>query len=94
MKELTKQTHTAQQIDVKRKIFEFKKAVAEGDIEKRRRAEIELREAFEELGLDEELAKYLIAHIKRAAEIEKAYEEKSKLMQEVREIIRELARKV
>jgi alcohol dehydrogenase YqhD (iron-dependent ADH family) len=88
MKELTKQ------IDVKRKIFNFKQAVAEGDIEKRRKAEIELREAFEELGLGEELTKYLIAHIKRAVEVEQAYEKQCKIMQEVRETLRELARKV
>jgi hypothetical protein len=81
-------------IDVMKKIFNFKQAVAGSDIEKRRRAEIELREVFEKFGLGEELTKYLIAHIKRAAEIEKAYEKQCKLMQEVRETIRELARKV
>jgi alcohol dehydrogenase YqhD (iron-dependent ADH family) len=81
-------------IGVIKKIINFKQAVAEGDIEKRRKAEEELREVFEELGLGEKLTEYLIAHIKRAVEIEKAYEEKSKLMQEVRETIRELARKV
>jgi len=80
--------------DVKLKIFRFKQAVAEGDIEKRRKAEEGLREAFRDIGLDEELIKYLIAHIKRSAEIEKAYEEKCKLMQEVRETIRRLAEKV
>jgi len=81
-------------IDVMKKILEFEKAVAEGDTEKRRKAKEELREVFEKLGLGEELTKYLIAHIKRAAEIEKAYEKQCKLMQEVRETIRELARKV
>jgi hypothetical protein len=80
--------------DVKLKIFKFKQAVAEGDFEKRRQAEAELREGFKNLGLDEELIKYLVAHIKRLAELEKAYEEKCKLMQEVRETIRELARKI
>jgi alcohol dehydrogenase YqhD (iron-dependent ADH family) len=87
-------TQTAQQIDAMKKILEFKKAVAEGDIEERRKAEMELREAFEEIGLGEKLTEYLIAHIKRAVEIEKAYEEKCKLMQDVRETIRELARRV
>jgi len=76
------------------KIINFKQAVAEGDIEKRRETEEELREAFRDIGLDEELIKYLVAHIKRLAELEKAYEEKCKLMQEVRETIRRLAEKV
>ncbi len=80
--------------DVRLKIFNFTQAVANGDIEKRRKAEEELREAFRKLGIDEELTKYLIAHFKRAAEIEKAYEEKCKLMREVRETIRRLAEKV
>jgi hypothetical protein len=80
--------------DVKVKIIRFEQAVAEGDIEKRRKAEEELREAFKDIGLNEELIKYLIAHFKRAAQTEKAYEEQCKLMQEVRETIRELARKV
>jgi len=80
--------------DVKLKIFRFKEAVAEGDIEERRKAEADLREAFRDIGLDEELIKYLIAHLKRSVEIEKAYEEKCKLMQEVRETIRRLAEKV
>jgi len=80
--------------DVKLKIFRFKQAVAEGDFEKKRKAEEGLREAFRDIGLDEELIKYLIAHIKRSVEIEKAYEEKCKLMQEVRETIRRLAEKV
>ena len=81
-------------VDVKLKILRFKQAVAEGDFEKRRQSEVELRAAFKDIGLDEELIKYLVAHIKRLAELEKAYEEKCKLMQEVRETIRELARKV
>jgi coenzyme F420-reducing hydrogenase alpha subunit len=81
-------------IDVIKKIINFKQAVAEGDTEKRRKAKEELIEAFEEFGLGEELTKYLIVHIKRAVEIEKAYEKQCKLMQEVRETIRELARKV
>jgi hypothetical protein len=76
------------------KIGRFKQAVAEGDIERRSKAEEELREAFEDIGLDEKLIKYLIAHFKRATEIEKAYEEKCRLLHEVRETIRELARKV
>jgi len=76
------------------KIINFKKAVAEGDIDKRRETEEELREAFRDIGLDEELIKYLVAHFKRSTEIEKAYEEKCKLMQEVRETIRRLAEKV
>ena len=80
--------------DVKLKILRFKHAVAEGDFEKRRQSEVELREAFKDIGLDEELIKYLVAHIKRLAELEKAYEEKCKLMQEVRETIRRLAEKV
>jgi hypothetical protein len=80
--------------DVNLKIFRFKQAVAEGDIEERRIAKEELREAFEEIGLDEELIKYLIAHLQRSVEIEKAYEEKCKILHEVRETIRELAGKV
>jgi len=80
--------------DVKLKMLRFKQAVAEGDFEKRKQAETELRESFKNLGLGEELIKYLVAHIKRLAELEKAYEEQCKLMQEVRETIRELARKV
>jgi hypothetical protein len=44
--------------------------------------------------LAEKLIKYLIAHFKRSTEIEKAYEEKCRLLHEVRETIRELARKV
>ncbi|MFZ8785695.1 hypothetical protein [Thermocrinis sp.] len=76
------------------KIINFKKAVAEGDIEKRRETEEELREAFRDAGLDEELIKYLVSHFRRATEIEKAYEGKCKLMQEVRETIRRLAEKV
>jgi len=80
--------------DVKLKILRFKQAVAEGDIEKRSKAEMELREALETLGLDNELIKYLVAHFKRATEVEKAYEEKCQLMQEVRETIRRLAGKV
>jgi hypothetical protein len=101
MKELTQQTQTAQQnqerngaMDVMLKIFRFKNAVAEGDFEKRGQVEVELRKAFKDIGLDEELIKYLIAHFKRATEIEKAYEEQCKLMQEVRETIRRLAEKV
>ncbi len=101
MKELSQQTQTAQQnqerngaIDVILKIVQFKQAVAEGDIEKRWKAEEELREAFEGLGLDEKLVKYLIAHFKRAVEVEKAYERKCEVMQEVRETIRRLAEKV
>ena len=93
MKELTQQTQGGQ-FAVIHKIVKFKQAVAEGDIEKRRKAEKELREAFEDIGLGEELIKYLIAHFKRATEIEKAYEEKCRVLQEVRETIRELARKV
>jgi hypothetical protein len=81
-------------VDVKLKILRFKQAVAEGDFEKRKQSEEELREAFRDIGLDEELIKYLIAHFKRATEIEKAYEEKCKLMQEVRETMRRLAEKV
>jgi len=81
-------------VDVKLKILRFKQAVAEGDFEKRRQSEVELRAAFKDIGLDEELIKYLVAHIKRLAELEKAYEEKCKLMQEVRETIRRLAEKV
>jgi hypothetical protein len=80
--------------DVKLKILRFKQAVEEGDFEKRRQTEAELREGFKNLGLDEELIKYLVAHIKRLAELEKAYEEKCRLLHEVRETIRELARKV
>jgi alcohol dehydrogenase YqhD (iron-dependent ADH family) len=95
-KEQAQQGNKTESMDeiVKRKIFNFKQAVAEGDIEERREAEVELREAFEEIGLGEELTKYLIAHIKRAVEVEKAYEKQCEIMQEVREIIRELARKV
>jgi hypothetical protein len=66
----------------------------EGDIEKRRKAEEELRVAFKDIGLDDELIKYLVAHIKRAAEIEKAYEKKCEILFEVRETIRELERKL
>jgi hypothetical protein len=80
--------------DVKLKILKFKQAVAEGDFEKRRQSEMELRAAFKDIGLDEELIKYLIAHIKRLAELEKAYERQCEIMQEVRETIRELARKI
>jgi len=76
------------------KIINFKQAVAEGDIEKRRKAEDELRRAFKDIGLDEELIKYLIAHFKRATEIEKAYEKKCEILGEVRETIRELAGKI
>jgi len=93
MEELTQKTHKAQR-DAILKIINFEKAVAKGDIEERRNAEAELREVFEALGLGEELIKYLIAHIKRAAEIEDAYKEKCDLLHEVRETIRELARKV
>jgi hypothetical protein len=60
--------------DVKLKILRFKQAVVEGDFERRRQTEAELRESFENLGLDEELIKYLVAHIKRLAELEKAYD--------------------
>jgi hypothetical protein len=38
--------------DVKVKIIRFEQAVAEGDIEKRRKAEEELREAFKDIGLE------------------------------------------
>jgi DNA-binding protein H-NS len=93
MKELTQQTQEGQ-LAVIHKIFKFKQAVVEGDIEKRSKAEAELREALEEIGLDERLIKYLIGHFKRSTEIEKAYEEKCRLLQEVRETIRELARRV
>jgi len=73
MRELTQQTQEIQ-LAVIHKIVKFKQAVAEGDIEKRRKAEEELREAFENIGLDEKLIKYLIAHFKRATEIEKPLE--------------------
>ncbi len=101
MKELSQQTQTVQQnqerngdVGVILKIVQFKQAVAEGDVEKRWKAEEGLREAFEGLGLDEKLVKYLIAHFKRAVEVEKAYERKCKILQEVRETIRRLAEKV
>jgi hypothetical protein len=68
--------------------------VANGDIEKSWKAEEELREAFEGLGLDEKLVKYLMAHFKRAVEVEKAYERQCEIMREVRETIRRLAEKV
>ncbi len=80
--------------DLRLKIFNFTQAVANGDIEKRRKAEEELREAFKDIGLDDELIKYLIAHLKRAVEVEKAYERQCEVMQEVRETIRRLAEKV
>jgi hypothetical protein len=80
--------------DVKLKILRFKQAIAEGDFERRRQAEAELIKGFKNLGLDEELIKYLVAHIKRLAELEKAYEEKCGILRELRETIRELARKI
>jgi hypothetical protein len=76
------------------KIISFKRAVREGDFERRRKAEEELRSAFREIGLEGKLVEYLIAHIKRATEIEKAYEEKCEILFEVRETIRELERKL
>jgi DNA repair exonuclease SbcCD ATPase subunit len=76
------------------KIISFKHAVREGDIDKKREAEEELKEAFRSIGLEEELIKYLVAHIKRATEIEEAYEKKCEILFEVRETIRELERKL
>jgi alcohol dehydrogenase YqhD (iron-dependent ADH family) len=76
------------------KIINLKYAVREGDFEKKREAELELREAFKEIGLEERLINYLVAHIKRATAIEKAYEEQCEFLSEVRETIRELARKL
>jgi len=97
-RELTGEAQQIQQgrrdTDVILKIIHFKKAVVERDIEKRREAEMELREAFKEIGLGEELIKYLVAHIKRSAQTEKAYEEKCEILREVRETIRRLAEKV
>jgi hypothetical protein len=55
---------------------------------------MELRKAFAQIGLDADLINYLVAHLKRSVEIEKAYEEKCEILHEVRETIRELARKV
>jgi hypothetical protein len=76
------------------KIISFKHAVREGDVEKKREAEKELKEAFREIGLEGKLVEYLVAHIKRATEIERAYEEKCEILFEVRETIRELERKL
>jgi hypothetical protein len=76
------------------KIIDFKHAIREGDFEKKREAEMELREVFKELGLEEELVNYLVAHIKRATEIEMAYKKQCELLFEVRETVRELARKL
>jgi hypothetical protein len=76
------------------KIISFKHAVREGDIEKKKKAEQELRSAFREIGLEDPLVDYLVAHIKRATEIEKAYEKQCELLFEIRETIRELGRKL
>ncbi len=92
MKELSQQRDG--DIDVILKIVQFKQAVAEGDIEKRWKAEEGLREALKGLGLDEKLVKYLIANFKRSVEVEMAYERQCKILQEVRETIRRLAEKV
>ncbi len=73
--------------DVKLSIRRFKQAVVNGSIEERRRAEQELKEAFKLLGLEDDLIKYLVANLKRYAEIEEAYERKCEELREVRELI-------
>jgi coenzyme F420-reducing hydrogenase delta subunit len=73
--------------ELKIKISRFKRAVAEGDNEKRREKEQELREAFAELGLDADTINYLIASFKHAVEIEEAYQKKCEEVREVRELI-------
>ncbi len=75
-------------------ILDFKRAVAEGSFEERSKAEEKLRQAFKEIGLDEELTKYLIAHFRSATLIEMAHKEKCKILQEVRRTILRLAEKV
>ncbi len=72
---------------LKFKVALFKHAVAKGDIEKKRKAEQDLRNAFAELGLDADDINYLVASFKRQMEIEKAYERKCEEMREVRELI-------
>jgi hypothetical protein len=81
-------------MDVIRRIVAFQQAVAEGNFEERSKAEAELKEAFKDLGLDEELIKYLIDHFRRATLIEMAHREKCKILQEVRRTILRLAEKV
>ena len=81
-------------MDVIRKIVAFKQAVAEGNFEEISKAEAELRKAFKDIGLDEELTNYLIAHFRSATLIEMAHKEKCKILQEVRRTILRLAEKV
>jgi len=81
-------------IDVIGIIIDFQRAVAEGSFEEISKAKEKLRQAFKDIGLDEELTKYLIAHFRRAALIEQAHKEKCKILQEVRRTILRLAEKV
>ncbi len=72
---------------LKFKVALFKRAVANGDIEEKRKAEQDLRNALAELGLDADDINYLVASFKRYTEIEKAYERKCEEMREIRELI-------
>ncbi len=81
-------------IDVIGIIIDFKKAVAEGSLEEGIKAEKELREAFKNLGLGEELTKYLIAHFRSATLIEEAHKKKCEILQEVRRTILRLTGKI
>jgi hypothetical protein len=74
-------------MNLKLKVARFKHVVVSGDIEKRREAETELREALSLLGLDADNINYLIAGWKRAVEIEKAYMRKCEELREVRELV-------
>ncbi len=73
--------------DLRFKVALFKRAVASGDIEEKRKTEQELRNALAELGLGADDINYLVASFKRYIEIEKAYERKCEEMREVRELI-------
>jgi hypothetical protein len=72
---------------LKFEVARFKRAVASGDIEKRREAENKLREAFAELGLDTSDINYLLAGWKRAVEIEQAYQKRCEEFREIRELV-------